>query len=117
MSNCLSNHSQVINKGDHVATDAFEELEKKYDEIVNLMPDDEDFDSHDFILVLAQKYQRLYIEALDSRKEKNRPFHRVHMAIAKRLKKRVDLVTHIRNCRSKNIFGQKSLVAVWCKVK
>jgi hypothetical protein len=106
-----------------MSANAFEELEEKYDEIVNMMPDDDDdddfdsFDSHEFILALSQKYQRLYIEALYARRDKNRPFHNVHMEIAKRLKKRVDLVTHIRNRRSDNIFGQKSLVAVWRKVK
>jgi hypothetical protein len=100
-----------------MATDAYQALEEIYPRIVKLMPDDDDFDSHDFILGLAQKYQRLYIEALYAYRDKNRPFHRVHMAIAKRLKKRVDLVTHIRNRRSENIFGQKSLVGVWRKVK
>jgi hypothetical protein len=100
-----------------MSKDALEKLENKYDEIVNLMPDDKDFDSHDFILVLSQKHQRLYIEALYAFRDKTRPFHRVHIAIAKRLKKRVDLVTHIKDRRSNNIFGQKSLVAVWRKVK
>lgn len=100
-----------------MSANVFEELAEKYDEIVNMMPDDNDFDSHDFILALSQKYQRLYIEALYARRDKNRPFHNVHMEIAKRLKKRVDLVTHIRNRRSDNIFRQKSLVAVWRKVR
>ncbi len=99
-----------------MATDAYKELEDVFPKIVKMMREDT-FDSHDFMLVLAQEYQKLYIEALYTYRDKNRPFHRVHMAIGKRLKKHVDLVKHIRNHRSDNIFGQKSLVAVWQKVK
>jgi hypothetical protein len=80
------------------------------------MPDDI-FDSHDFILVLAQKYQKLYIQALYEHRDQNRPFHRVHMAIAKRLKKHADLVKQIDSKPSTNIFGQVNKVAVWQKVK
>jgi hypothetical protein len=98
-----------------MATDAYQNLERVFHRIVKLMPDE--FDSHDFLLVLAQKYQKFYIEVLYAYRDKNRPFHRVHMAIGKRLKKRVDLVTHIKFRRSNNIFGEKSRVAVWQKVK
>jgi hypothetical protein len=99
-----------------MTTDEFEKLEAVFPQIVKLMSEDI-FDSHEFILVLSQKYQRLYIEALYAFRDKNRPFHAVHMAIGKRLKKRVDLVTHIRFRQSNNIFGEKSRVAVWQKVK
>ena len=99
-----------------MTTDAYEELEKVYPQIVRLM-DDNVFDSHAFILKLAQKYQKLYIQALYEHREQSRPFLRVHMAIAKRLKKRVDLVKQIDSCPSPNIFGQQSKVAVWRKVK
>lgn len=73
-----------------MTTDAYEALEEIYPKIVRLMPDE--FDSHKFILTLAQKYQKLYIRALYEHRDQNRPFHRVHMAIATRLKKRTDLV-------------------------
>jgi len=92
-----------------MATDAYEELEKVYPTIVKLMKKDK-FDSHNFILVLTQKYQKLYIDALYEHRNQKRTFHRVHMAIGKRLKKRVDLVEHIRDRSSKNIFGEKSVV-------
>ena len=98
-----------------MTTNILEDLEKIYPTIVKLMPDK--FDSHDFILRLAQKYQKLYIQALYEHTNYNRPFHRVHMAIAKRLKKRRDLVEHIDNQFSKDIFGQENNVAVWRKVK
>jgi hypothetical protein len=41
--------------------EGFERLEELFPRIMNLMPKDE-FDSHDFILVLAQKYQKLYVQ-------------------------------------------------------
>ena len=99
-----------------MATKAYEALEEIYPRIVRLMPDDI-FDSHDFILVLAQKYQKLYIQALYEHRDKTRPFHRVHMAIAKRLKKHKDLVTQVDPRRSPDIFGRENKVAVWRKVK
>jgi hypothetical protein len=98
-----------------MATAAYEALEEKYDEIVNLMS--ETFDSHKFILTLAHEYQKLYIQALYEHRNQNRPFHRVHMAIGKRLKKRVDLVKQLPDRSSKNIFGLENEVAVWMKVK
>jgi hypothetical protein len=97
-----------------MATAAYEALEEIYPKIVKLM--DDEFDSHEFILKLAQKYQKLYIQALYEHRDQNRPFHRVHMAIAKRLKKYKDLVKQIDSKPSTNIFGQENKVAVWQKV-
>jgi hypothetical protein len=94
---------------------AFEELEEKYPEIVKLMAPK--FDSHQFILALAQKYQKLYVQALSDYADKNKPYLNVHREIAKRLKKRKDLVKHIDFRISKNIFGEDSKAAVWEKVK
>jgi|SRR5687767_2666169 hypothetical protein len=99
-----------------MATAAYEALEEIYPKIVELMEKNE-FDSHEFILKIAQKYQKLYIQALFEHRDQNRPFHTVHMAIAKRLKKRGDLVQHVDNRSSKDIFGQENQVAVWHKVK
>jgi hypothetical protein len=97
-------------------TDAFEQLEKIFPRIVNLIQKNE-FDSHDFILKLAQKYQKLYVQLLYVYKDNNQPFQSVHKEIAKRLKKRDDLVKHVRDRASKNIFGLENKVAVWHKVK
>ena len=99
-----------------MSKDALKDLEEVFPKIVRLMPDDE-FDSHDFILALARKYQKLYVRALFTSKDENLPFNRTHRAIGKRLKRHKDLVEHIDNQPSENIFGQKSLVAVWRKVK
>ena len=98
-----------------MTTDAYRALEDVFPKIVRLMP--ERFDSHDFILELAHKYQKLHIQALYEQKDKKKPFETVHKAIGKRLKKRVDLVQHVRDRSSRNIFGLDSEVAFWHKVK
>ncbi len=86
-----------------MTTDAYKALEDVFPTIVKLMP--ERFDSHEFILELAHKYQKLYIQALYEQKDKKKPFETVHKAIGKRLKKRVDLVKHVHDRSSRNIFG------------
>lgn len=98
-----------------MSKDALKDLEDVFPKIVRLMPDE--FDSHAFILELARKYQKLYVRALFTRKNENLPFNRTHMAIGKRLKRHKDLVKYIRSEPSDNIFGLKSKVAVWQKVK
>jgi hypothetical protein len=100
-----------------MSANAFEEIEKKFDEIVGLMPDGQDFDSHDFILKFAQKYQQLYLRALSEYADNDQPFQTVHGESDKRRKKRTDLVEHIDNRTSKNIFGLENEAAVWRKVK
>src|SRR5688572_14838189 len=99
-----------------MAANAFEMLETLFLKIVKSIDKDK-FDSHDFILKLAQKNQRLYVQLLFVYKDNNQPFQSVHKEIAKRLKKHTDLVEHIDNHSSKNIFGLKNKVAVWRKVK
>ena len=96
--------------------EAFERLEEMFPRIVNLMPKN-DFDSHDFILALAQEYQKFYVQLLHVYKDNNQPFQSVHKEIARRLKKRDDLVEHVGNHSSKNIFGLENNCAVWHKLK
>ena len=98
-----------------MSKDALKDLEEIYPKIVKLMP--ERFDSHDFILVLARKYQKLYVQPLFTSKDENLPFNRTHRAIGKRLKRHKDLVEQIGYINSANIFGLTSKVAVWRKVK
>lgn len=99
-----------------MSKDALQDLEDVFPRIVRSMPDNE-FDSHEFILALARKYQKLYAEALFTSKEERLPFNRVHRAIGKRLKRHKDLVEQIGTRTSKNIFGFESKVALWRKVK
>jgi hypothetical protein len=97
-----------------MSSNAFKELEEKYPEIVKKMPDE--FNSHFFILALVQKYQRLYVQALNEYVKNDQPFQSVHTEIAKRLKKRKDLVKYLYTRSSKNIFGHESGAAVWKKI-
>jgi hypothetical protein len=90
-------------------------LEKTFPEIVSKMNDY--FDSHDFILKLAQVHQRLYVAALATYVDKEYPFQIVHGEIARRLLKRPELVTKVGEHTSSDIFGQKSSAPVGCKVK
>jgi hypothetical protein len=92
---------------------ALEELEEKFAEVLRLLPDE--FDSHEFILKLAQAYQQLYVRALSEYADNNQPFQSVHSEIARRLKKRDDLVDHIGERPSRNIFGDVNDAAVWQK--
>ena len=94
---------------------ALDELEEKFPEILRLMPDE--FDSHEFILMLAQGYQQLYVRALSEYADNNQPFQYVHSEIAKRLNKHDDLVKHIGDRPSRNIFGLVNDAAVWQKDK
>ena len=99
-----------------MAANAFEKLETLFPKIVKSIDKDK-FDSHDFILKLAQKNQELYVQLLYVYKDNNQPFQSIHKEIAKRLKKYSDLVEHIGNHSSENIFGLENKVAVWRKVK
>jgi len=98
-----------------MSSTAFKELEEKYPEIVRMMPDE--FNSHFFILTLAQRYQRLYVQALNEYVKNDQPFESVHKEIAKRLKNHKDLVKYLYTRSSKNIFGHENGAAVWKKVK
>ncbi len=97
-----------------MSKDAFEKLEEKYAGIVKLMP--ETFDTHNFILRLAQEHQRLYVEALVEYVKDDRPFQIVHGQIASRLLKHPNLVTKVGERISKDIFLQDNSAAIWKKV-
>ena len=84
----------------------FSVLWEKYPEIIADMP--VVFDSHRFILRLAQKSQDLYVEALyshrDSRwRETPAPFMFVHQALSDGLNKYPELVTPIGEVTSPDI--------------
>jgi hypothetical protein len=97
-----------------MSADQFEDLEGVYEEVIALMPDT--FDSHQFILKLAQEHQRLYVQALIEYAESERPFQIAHGQIAKRLKNFPNLVTYIGETTSEDIFLQKNSAAIWRKV-
>jgi hypothetical protein len=93
----------------------FEALDAVYEQIIALMPDT--FDSHEFILKLAQEHQRLYVRALIEYAESERPFQIAHGQIAMRLHNFPNLVTKIGERNSEDIFQQKNSAAMWQKVR
>jgi hypothetical protein len=92
----------------------FEALEAVYEQVIALMPNK--FDSHEFILKLAQEHQQLYVKALIGYVDSERPFQTVHGQIAMRLLKFPNLVTRVGEHISKDIFLQESSAIQWQKV-
>jgi hypothetical protein len=90
------------------------ELKAHYPEILNLMPDE--FDSHQFILMLAHKHQPEYVRALYACQDvKDRaPFREVHKQISQSLR---DYVEYVREDYSDDIFRVRQANAVWRKRK
>lgn len=96
----------------------FSELHAQYPAVIAQMP--ATFTSHEFILLLAQQHQRLYVEALyDYRNSIHRgeptPFRAVHGILSQHLGARHDLVTYLGQVPSVDIFGQSSNCAQWQK--
>ncbi len=86
-----------------------------YPEIIGRMPDE--FTSHQFILALAQRHQREYIDALnDYRVLPSAPFRRVHAILSKHLRACPELVTWVDTVQSENLFGYRNACALWRKV-
>ena len=92
----------------------FESLEAVYEKVIALMPSR--FDSHEFILKLAQEHQQLYVKALIEYVESERPFQIVHSQIAMRLLKYPNLITRVGEHISRDIFLQESTATLWQKV-
>ena len=97
----------------------FNEIFEHYPELIAEMP--EVFNSHQFILHLARQYQALYITALyvyidlpNSRHPT--PFKTVHGILAKHLNAYTNLVTHIGDVESEDIFTNENTCAQWQKV-
>ncbi len=98
---------------------SLENLFAFYPEIIDLMP--AVFTSHQFILKLAEKHQREYVEALydfrDSRREgKDAPFMVVHSALAQQLAALPARVIPDGRVNSYDIFGNQNECAQWRKV-
>jgi hypothetical protein len=89
-----------------------DELTPHYQEILDLMPDE--FDSHQFILKLAQKYQPEYVRALYACQHvKDRaPFREVHKQISQSLN---DYAERIGDRTSPDIFRSDQGNAFWRK--
>jgi len=96
----------------------FSALYDAYPDIIAQMPDV--FTSHEYILQMAQRHQRLYVEALYSYRDSLRrgeptPFMVVHRLLSQHLRDRPDLVTYLGEVRSEDIFRQPSKCPQWRK--
>jgi hypothetical protein len=89
-----------------------DELKEYFDEILDLMPDK--FDSHEFILKLAEKHQPEYVQALyDNRNVSTGAiFRELHKQISQSL---YDYADSDGDQRSKDIFGNRNKNAGWKK--
>lgn len=90
------------------------ELKAHYPEILNMMPDE--FDSHQFILMLAHKHQPEYVRALYACQDvKDRaPFREVHKQISQSLR---DYADYDGEGYSDDIFRVRQSNARWRKRK
>jgi hypothetical protein len=89
-------------------------ISQLFEHAISQMPDR--FDSHQFILRLAQENQRFYIEALHCYRDAKAPFMVVHGELAKHLQEYPELIKQVSTVHSKNIFGQVNACAVWEKI-
>ncbi len=95
----------------------FEALYSRYPDVIDQMP--ASFNSHEFILRLAQQNQTLYIEALFSYRNRvpQTPFRTVHGILAKHLHSYPDLVREVESETSPDIFGNPNQCSRWEKVQ
>jgi hypothetical protein len=97
----------------------FDELFKAYPEIIGEM--EKTFNSHEFILKLANKMQTEYVEALYAYRHSDgesrpAPFRDVHRELARLLHKCEELVKPDGRGQSEDIFGESQECAEWEKV-
>ncbi len=87
-------------------------LKEHYHEILNSMP--AEFDSHQFILALAQTYQPEYVSTLFSyvNVRDRGVFRALHSQIAQSLHEYAD---YVRDVTSSDIFGNAQSNALWRK--
>lgn len=97
-----------------MSANEFESLESVYIQVIDRMPSR--FDSHEFIIKIAQEYQRLYVRALIEHADKEKPFQIVHSQIAMRLLKYPNLISRVGEHISRDIFLQENIATLWQKV-
>jgi len=110
---------EVVDELKRIGTSFFDKQESiigHVSEVLQAMSKDE-FDTHEFILELAQRYQKEYIQSLACQTGSN-PFQALHSKIGKAVKSS-DLVDEIidgNDHRSPNIFGSTSSCSKWRKI-
>ncbi|MBL8600481.1 MAG: hypothetical protein JNK72_01010 [Myxococcales bacterium] len=97
----------------------FGPLTAQYPGVIAKMP--QVFTAHEFILLLAQENQRLYVEALYDYKDNpavgaETPFLIVHGQLAKKLRDFPHLVSYMGDVRSSDIFATPSTSSQWRRI-
>ena len=85
---------------------AVDEIEQYYPEIIDSMP--KRFNSHEFILALAHRYQGPYIKVLAQYVDSPAPFMAAHGQLAKLIGKFSDKVKALDYEASTDIFGNSN---------
>ena len=92
----------------------FAPLRQHYPSVIETLPDT--FNSHEFIIALAQRHQALYVEALHAYLDQYSPFQVVHGIIARSLDWFPELVENTgEHVPSRDIFGNANTAALWRK--
>ena len=86
----------------------FAQLRDQFQQVIDQMPTQ--FTSHEFINVIAQQHQRLYIEALHTYRNSAAPFQTVHRILAQMLR---DFVDYRGEVPSRDIWGTSNHCARW----
>jgi hypothetical protein len=95
--------------------DALEALYEHYAATIALMP--RDFNSHQFILTLAQKHQPEYVAALAACCNGGEPFREVHQYLSSKLRAFPNFVAHAGVAKSHDIFGKPNTCSAWRKLQ
>ena len=92
----------------------YQSLYDKFSDIIAKMKPE--FTSHEFILLLAQKNQVEYIEALYNARLQPNPFQIVHRVLSQRLSEHSAEVKHVGETESIDIFGNSNRCSNWVKL-
>ena len=92
---------------------AFHEIKTVYKDVIAMM--NKEFNSHEFILKLAQAHQSRYIRCLYEHVNSPHPFKVTHGHLAQMLDDFGELIEKIDSKNSPNIFGESSDASVYRK--
>ena len=98
-----------------MTTRAIEELEDVYPDVIAQMG--EKFDSHEFLLKLAQGHQQLYAQAVGEYSSDDKPFRTVQGLLIKGLLNFPSLVKRTGVRLGKDLFQQDDPAITWMKLK